>query len=145
MPDAASKTVDLFVDGRIKGTASRNLERFHEQIRELESRLASLLHIHRLVDSVDERTQAITSPLLAYLEQCVTLAAQSRPVVMAEAPMYLDAIIGAHDFMTGFVPRVDHRHISCIGLTGLPAHSFPGILDFLSRLPVTYRWSNRFI
>ena len=145
MPDAASKTADLFVDGRIKGTAGRNLERFREQIRELESRLASLLHIRRLADSVDERTGAITSPLLAYLEQCVTLAPQPRPMAMAEVPMYLDAIIGAHDLMTGFVPQVDHRHISCVGLTGLPARSFPGILDFLSRLPVTYRWSNRFI
>ena len=145
MPDAASKTADLFVDGRIQGTASRNLERFHEQIRELESRLSSLLHIRRLVDLVDARTGAVTSPLLAYLEQCVTLTPQARSMTMAEVPMYLDAIVGAHDFVTGFVPHVDQRRISCVALTGLPAHSFPGILDFLSRLPVTYRWSNRFI
>jgi type IV secretion system protein VirB4 len=145
MPDAASKTAELFVDGRVTGTASRNLERFREQIRELEGRLTSLLHINRLADSVDERTGAITSPLLAHLEQCVTLAPQKRPVIMVEVPMYLDAIIGAHDLVTGFVPRVDQRHISSIGLTGMPTHSFPGILDFLSRLPVTYRWSNRFI
>ena len=145
MPDAASKTADLFVDGRVKATASRNLERFKEQIREIEGRLSSLLHIRRLTDEVNERTGAVTSPLLAHLEQCVSMAPTSRPMVMAEVPMYLDAILGAHDFATGFVPRVGNRSLACIGLTGLPSHSFPGILDFLSRLPVSYRWSNRFI
>ena len=145
MPDAASKTADLFVDGRVKATASRNLERFKEQIREIEGRLSSLLHIRRLTDEVNERTGAVTSPLLAHLEQCVSMAPTSRPMVMAEVPMYLDAILGAHDFATGFVPRVGRRSLACIGLTGLPSHSFPGILDFLSRLPVSYRWSNRFI
>ncbi len=145
MPDAASKTADLFVDGRVKATASRNLERFKEQIREIEGRLSSLLHIRRLTDVADERTGAVTSPLLAHLEQCVSMAPTSRPMVMAEVPMYLDAILGAHDFATGFVPRVGRRNLACIGLTGLPSHSFPGILDFLSRLPVSYRWSNRFI
>lgn len=145
MPDAASKTADLFVDGRVKATASRNLDRFKEQIREIEGRLSSLLHIRRLTDEVNERTGAVTSPLLAHLEQCVSMAPMSRPMVMAEVPMYLDAILGAHDFATGFVPRVGNRSLACIGLTGLPSHSFPGILDFLSRLPVSYRWSNRFI
>ncbi len=145
MPDAASKTADLFVDGRVKATASRNLERFKEQIREIEGRLSSLLHIRRLTDEVNERTGAVTSPLLAHLEQCVSMVPTSRPMVMAEVPMYLDAILGAHDFATGFVPRVGKRSLACIGLTGLPSHSFPGILDFLSRLPVSYRWSNRFI
>ncbi len=145
MPDAASKTADLFVDGRVKATASRNLERFNEQIREIEGRLSSLLHIRRLTDEVNERTGAVTSPLLAHLEQCVSMAPTSRPMDMAEVPMYLDAILGAHDFATGFVPRVGRRSLACIGLTGLPSHSFPGILDFLSRLPVSYRWSNRFI
>ncbi len=145
MPDAASKTADLFVDGRVKATASRNLERFKEQIREIEGRLSSLLHIRRLTDEVNERTGAVTSPLLAHLEQCVSMAPTSRLMDMAEVPMYLDAILGAHDFATGFAPRVGHRNLACIGLTGLPSHSFPGILDFLSRLPVSYRWSNRFI
>ncbi|SCC93193.1 Conjugal transfer protein TrbE [Thiomonas sp. X19] len=152
MPDAASRAADLFVDGRIKATASRNLERFQEQIRELEGRLSSLLHIRRLTDRVDARSGTVSSPLLAHLEQCVSLSPARRAVVMPEVPMYLDAILGHHDFATGFVPRVGRRHLACIavgqaagGTTGLPSYSFPGILDVLSRLPLSYRWSNRFI
>ena len=145
MPDAASKTADLFVEGRVRATASRNLERFKEQIRELESRLSTLLDVRRLQDSIDPRTGILTSPILAHLEQCVSLIPDRRPFRLAQVPMYLDAVLGQHDFTTGFVPRIGRRSISCIALTGLPPDSFPGILDALSRLPVAYRWSSRFI
>ena len=145
MPDAASKTADLFVDGRVKATASRHLERFREQIRELESRLSNLLQIRRLTDTVEPRSGVVDSPLLAHLEQCVSLIPERRPVRMADVPMYLDAVLGQHDFSTGFVPRIGRRNLACIALTGLPPESFPGILDVLSRLPVSYRWSTRFL
>jgi type IV secretion/conjugal transfer VirB4 family ATPase len=145
MPDAAARAADLFVDGRAKGTAAQALERFRDQLREIEGRLSSLVKIQRLRESRDEVTGVLSSPLLSHLEHCVTLAPSARPVRMPEVPVYLDAILGAQDFLTGFVPRVGQRHLACLSLVGLPAHSAPGILDFLSRLPVGYRWSNRFI
>jgi hypothetical protein len=64
---------------------------------------------------------------------------------MGTVPMYLDSVLGQHDFVTGFEPRIDDKTTICIAVTGFPGTSFPGILDFLSRLPVEYRWSNRFI
>lgn len=145
MPDAAARAADLFVEGRARGTAARQLERFRESLTEIEGRLSSLMKIRRLCEETDARSGAVSSPLLAHLERCVTLASTTRPVLMPEIPMYLDAILGNQDFVTGFVPRVGGRHLACVALSGLPAHSAPGILDFLSRLPVAYRWSNRFI
>jgi len=145
MPDTAARAADLFVEGRAQGTATRQLERFRDQLREIEGRLSSLVKIRRLRDERDEHTGVVSSPLLSHLEHCVTLTPSARPVRMPEVPMYLDAILGCHDFLTGFVPRVGRQHLACVALVGLPAHSAPGILDFLSRLPVAYRWSNRFI
>ena len=145
MPDAAGKTADLFVDGRVKGGAARNLERFRERLRELQDRLSTLVHIRRLADRVDPRSGAVQSELLAHLEQCVSLSPQARPFRMNAVPMYLDAVLGHYDLTTGFVPRVGRRSVSCIALAQLPQQSFPGILDALSRLPVSYRWSNRFV
>ncbi|BAP87626.1 CagE, TrbE, VirB component of type IV transporter system [Burkholderiales bacterium GJ-E10] len=145
MPDAAGKTADLFVDGRVKGGAARNLERFRERVRELQDRLSTLVHIRRLRDRVDPRSGAVQSELLSHLEQCVSLAPQARAFRMNAVPMYLDAMLGNHDLTTGFVPTVDRRSVSCIALAELPQESFPGILDALSRLPVSYRWSNRFL
>lgn len=141
--DTANKTADMFVDGRAKGTASRNLERFLNGIRELQSRLSGVVRIRRMVDSVDENTGAVTSELLGFLEYCVT--GTLRPFKMAETPMYLDAVLGRQDFVTGFEPRIGKKHVAALAIDGFPGSSFPGILDFLSRLPVAYRWSNRFI
>ena len=141
--DTANKTADMFVDGRAKGTAARNLERFQAGIRELQSRLSGVVKIRRMVDSVDEHTGAVTSELLGFLEYCVT--GTLRPFRMAEVPMYLDAVLGRHDFVTGFEPRIGKKHVAALAIDGFPGSSFPGILDFLSRLPIAYRWSNRFI
>ena len=141
--DTANKTAALFVEGREKGTAMRNLERFVAGIREIQSRLSGVIKIRRMRDSVDEHTGAVTSELLGFLEYCVT--GTLRPFKMAAVPMYLDAVLGRHDFVTGFEPKVGKKHVAALAIDGFPGASFPGILDFLSRLPIAYRWSNRFI
>ena len=145
MPDAANKTAALFIDGREAGTAQRNLDQFNEQVDQIEGRLKDLLYIRRLIDTVDERTGGTSSELLGHLEQCASFSEIYNPIVMPEIPMYLDAILGNHGLTTGFVPRVGRRSVAAVAITGFPAASAPGILDFLSRLPVSYRWSNRFI
>jgi type IV secretion/conjugal transfer VirB4 family ATPase len=144
-PDAAAKTEMLFVDGAQKaGVAQRSLIRFKTMLTEIEARLASTLKIRRLQDTVDPETGVVRSPLLAHLAACVALEPRSS-FAMGTVPMYLDSVLGQHDFVTGFEPQIDGKTALCIAVTGFPGSSFPGILDFLSRLPVEYRWSNRFI
>lgn len=144
-PDTAAKAEMLFVDGGQKtGVAERSLFRFKNTIAEIESRLSGTLKVQRMVDTVDDETGAVQSPLLAHLAACVALQPRSH-FTMSTVPMYLDTVLGQHDFVTGFEPRIDDKTAICIAVTGFPGSSFPGILDFLSRLPVEYRWSNRFI
>lgn len=144
-PDAAGHAAALFTEGREeKGVAARNLARFNDAINEIEGRLASVVRIRRMTDRVDEIDAAVESELLSHLQACVELQARSG-FLMGEVPMYLDAVLGQQDFTTGFEPAVGNRHLVAISIAGFPARSFPGILDFLSRLPVAYRWSNRFI
>ena len=145
MPDSANKAAALFVDGRATGTAARNLERFKEQVDVIEGRLKHLLRIKRMVDSTDDLNGVTTSPLLGHLEQCATFSEDFVPMRLPEIPMYLDAVIGNQSLVTGFLPRIGRRFVTSVAITGLPGQSSPGILDFLSRLPITYRWSNRFI
>jgi type IV secretory pathway VirB4 component len=144
-PDAAAKTEMLFVDGAQKtGVAERSLIRFKTMLAEIESRLARHAqdpspgghNRHR-----DRCGKKSTSGAFGGL--CRSGARSS--FVMGTVPMYLDSVLGQHDFVTGFEPRIDDKTAICIAVTGFPGTSFPGILDFLSRLPVEYRWSNRFI
>jgi type IV secretion system protein VirB4 len=143
-PDAASKIEALFVEnGKEEGLAARNLLRFKATLREIRDRLSGFLKIERLVDR-ERADGSIESPLLAHLQRCVTFEPRET-FVIPENPMYLDAYIGHRTFVTGFEPRVGNKYIVSITLTGAPASSHPGILDFLGRLAVEYRWSNRFI
>lgn len=144
-PDAAGKTAAVFTEGQAEtGLAARNLMRFLDAVNDIQGRLSAVVKVRRLVDQVDHRTGAVQSELLSHLESCVSLQPRDR-FVMGEVPMYLDAVLGRHDFTTGFEPVVDDHALLAISITGFPGSSFPGILDFLSRLPVEYRWSNRFI
>lgn len=144
-PDAAGKVAAMFTDGKQEaGVAARNLARFHDAINEIDGRLSSVVRIRRLVDTVDAIDGSVSSELLAHLQSCVEL--QSRASFhMGEVPMYLDAVLGQQDLTTGFEPCIGDRNFVAISVAGFPGRSFPGVLDFLSRLPVEYRWSNRFI
>ncbi len=141
--DTASKVSDVFTEGKARGTAARNLDRFKAGVRDVAARLSGVVKIRRMIDSVDENTGEVQSEILSFFEYCIT--GSQRPFKMAGVPMYLDAVLGRHDFITGFEPRVGKTHVAALAIEGFPGSSYPGILDFLSRLPVEYRWSNRFI
>ncbi len=113
---------------------------------EIEDNLSAALRLVRL------RGRRIEDPfgrghiqdeLLRHLMACLT--GEDHPVNLPPVPMYLDAVFGAQDFFGGLRPRIGCRHIRPIAITGFPAESYPGILDFLNRLPLCYRWSTRFI
>ncbi len=141
-PDAAGRAAALFVEGGKPGMAGRQLEHFRGLIHEFEGRLSAWLDLTRLTDSRDEQG-ILESGLLGHLEECVGF--RSRPYRLGMVPGYLDAVLGRQEFTTGFTPKVGDQSLVGLAIAGFPAASAPGILDFLSRLPVAYRWSNRFI
>ncbi len=81
--------------------------------------------------------------LLAYLHTCVT--GLRHPIRVPAIPMYLDGVLATQDLYGGFAPRIGELHVRVIGITGFPLESAPEMLSFLNRLPVEFRWSNRFI
>ncbi|MBC5825371.1 MAG: transporter [Candidatus Eremiobacteraeota bacterium] len=80
---------------------------------------------------------------LRHLNTCITGSAH--PVSLPPVPVYLDCILGSQDFYGDLRPRIRRMHIRPISIVGYPAASHPGMLDFLHRLPLAYRWSTRFI
>ena len=144
-PDAASKAASVFIEGRVAGTAQQTLQRFQHACLSIEGNLESIVRIRRLSSREDELTGEVVSELLGHLERCVTLREGNEPFRMSFVPMYLDAVIGRHQLVTGFTPQIDGRFVRALSITGLPQRSWPGIMDFLGRLPVAYRWSSRFI
>ena len=149
-PTAGKAKVRQYVyeeDGKRQvARATAELERFQQVIADLESRLGALFTMTRLRGQpyIDQHgAEHVRDELLSYLHWAVTGIRQ--PINLPSVPMYLDAVIGNQDFLGGVAPRVGDQHIRVIALDGFPQDSYPGILDVLDQVPVSYRWNTRFI
>jgi type IV secretion system protein VirB4 len=133
--DVQARLGGWFVEGEGAGQSGYEgvLRSYQRYVIELEDALADRLSVSRMG----------SEDLLSFLHLCVT--GISQPIRVPPVPMYLDALLGSQDVAGGFRPRVGRKHVRPIALVGYPGESFPGMLDFLNRLPLEYRWSNRFI
>jgi type IV secretion system protein VirB4 len=122
------------------------LNEFKRNIGLFESRMSSAVTMERLngVKMVTEDGAEITHDnFLRWLQFCIT--GRNHPVVLPSDPMYLDRIIGGQSFEPGVVPRIGRNFVQVVAIDGFPLEATPGVLNALSELACTYRWSNRFI
>ena len=80
--------------------------------------------------------------LLQFVRFC--LVGEGHPVRLPDVPMYLDFLVSA-EFHHGLTPVIDNRHLAVVAIDGFPAESWPGILNVLDTMPLSYRWSSRFM
>ena len=124
----------------------RAIAQFEHGIAELEERLSSVLNLTRMrgepYEDEDGRVH-VQDRFLQYLHYALT--GRTHPVNLPPCPMYLDAVIGGHEFWTGIVPRLEDQLIQVVAIDGFPQECYPGILAALDQLPLSYRWSTRFI
>ncbi|MEI4482705.1 MULTISPECIES: conjugal transfer protein TrbE [unclassified Phyllobacterium] len=132
-------------DTRSASYADQALEAFQTSIREIEQYLSITMSIRRMV------TQEVGEPrgnvvkydeLFQFIRFCIT--GENHPVRLPAVPMYLDWLVTA-ELQHGMTPMVDNRFAGVVAIDGLPAESWPGILNALDLMPLTYRWSSRFI
>ncbi|MHB0951999.1 MAG: conjugal transfer protein TrbE [Allorhizobium sp.] len=119
---------------------------FHNAIREVEQYLSTTLSIRRM-RSRHAIERGASRPLrfdelLQYIRFCIS--GESYPVKLPDVPMYLDWLVTA-ELQHALMSKVDDRYIGVVAIDGLPAESWPGILNSLDLMPLSYRWSSRFI
>jgi len=126
--------------------ADKALDSFLSSIREVEQYLANVLSIRRMMTrETSERggfRVARYDELFQFIRFCVT--GENHPVRLPEIPMYLDWLVTA-ELQHGLTPLVENRFLGVVAIDGLPAESWPGILNALDLMPLTYRWSSRFV
>ena len=122
------------------------LSTFEKAIREIEQYLANTLSIRRMrARKVAEPATSRASTydeLLQFIR--FTVSGENLPVRLPDIPMYLDWLVTA-ELQHGLTSKVDDRFIGVVAIDGLPAESWPGILSSLDLMPLSYRWSSRFI
>ncbi|MCK7614963.1 conjugal transfer protein TrbE [Roseibium sediminicola] len=126
--------------------ASRTLEHFKTTIREFEQYMANVVTIRRMeTHEVPEREgerRGRYDDLLQFAR--FALIGETHPIRLPDIAMYLDYLVTA-EFHHGLNPIIDGRYVGVVAIDGFPAESWPGILNALDLMPITYRWSSRFI
>lgn len=126
--------------------AEKSLARFKETLGQIEDGLSISMRIERLRDfsEVDEHGQAhVYSSLLSYIQHAVT--GEKHPVILPSIPMYLDCLVGGQDLVGGIHPKIGGKHIAVVAIDGFPQESWPMMLDILDGMPLSYRFSSRFV
>lgn len=133
-------------ESRTASYADTVLDTFRQSIREIEQYLGNVVSVQRMqTREVRERGGeriARYDELFQFIRFAIT--GENHPVRLPEIPMYLDWLTTA-ELEHGLTPRVENRFLGVIAIDGLPAESWPGILNSLNLMPLTYRWSSRFI
>ncbi len=138
----------LYADEESRNASYGNevLGAFKTAVREIEQYLASTISIQRMqtrsVRGSRGEVAARYDELLQFVRFCIT--GENHPVRLPDIPFYLDWIATAQ-LEHGLSPKVDSRLVGVIAIDGLPAESWPGILNSLDQMPLSYRWSSRFI
>jgi type IV secretion system protein VirB4 len=130
--DVQTKVAGIFLSGAPERVQwRRQLDWFKQRLREFEDAISPVWKL----------TPLGMPELLSHLVTCIngrlTQIAAPRP------PIYLDAVVGNQDFITGFKPRIGGRHIRIVALAGFPPFSYAEMAAFLSELPICYRYSVR--
>lgn len=119
---------------------------FKSAIREIEQYLQSVVSIRRMrTITTQERggaREAKFDELMQFVRFCIT--GDNHPVRLPDIPFYLDWLATA-ELTHGLNPKLDGRFVAVVAIDGFPAESWPGILNSLDQMPLTYRWSSRFI
>ncbi|CCM79466.1 conjugal transfer protein TrbE [Rhizobium mesoamericanum] len=143
---ALSRYIYSDAASRKKSYADTVLFTFKNAVREIEQYLASVLSIRRMqTRETTERGGVRTArydELLQFVRFCI--AGENHPIRLPDIPMYLDWVATAQ-LEHGLTPKVENRFLGVVAIDGLPAESWPGILNSLDLMPLTYRWSSRFI
>lgn len=133
-------------ESRNESYADTALKAFRHSIREIEQYLGNVISLQRMrTREVPERggTQvARYDELFQFIRFAIT--GENHPVRLPEIPMYLDWLATA-ELEHGLTPRIEGRFLGVVAIDGLPAESWPGILNSLDLMPLTYRWSSRFV
>ncbi|ATU95403.1 conjugal transfer protein TrbE [Phyllobacterium zundukense] len=119
---------------------------FRTSIREIEQYLANIVSIRRMLTQETEERGGFRiaryDELFQFIRFCIT--GENHPVRLPDIPMYLDWLVTS-ELQHSLTPTVENRFLGVVAIDGLPAESWPGILNALDLMPLTYRWSSRFV
>lgn len=133
-------------EGNTVTPADRALNEFARRLNDFQDGLGSLLNMQRLGETTitaQDGEDYQSDELVNYLHFCLT--GGLRQMRTPDCPMYLDSWLGIPEMWVSETPAVGSNYVSVVAIDGFPGQAAPGILSVLDEMPMTYRWSSRFI
>ena len=125
----------------------KNLIHFKNKLNAFFAILSTIFKIEKLGNTTyisEDGSKHKRDVFLEYLHYCATGKVQTINTPN-NINISLDSIICGEDFITGIYPKIGKYYIAAVAIDGFPAESYPTILNRLSDIPVTTRFSTRFI
>lgn len=125
----------FFVDDSDENTSSWKdiLISFKAKLIQIENSLSKSIKLKRLG----------TNELLTHIHTCITGLFHS--ISHPNFPVFLDQLLASKDFLGGLSPKIGQKQLAVLGINGFPFESYPSMLQPLCELPISFRWSNRYI
>lgn len=121
----------------------KRLHRFENILLSISDSLSLVMEIRRMTYiPIGGTPFGGESELLKAINVCVNN--KWHPVKLPNPPMYLDCLL-AMDAVNGNRLEYNDEYVLTVSIANYPAGTMPGILEELQRLPMSMRWSNRFI
>lgn len=144
------KFIELMFDDENKGKTNAEygqsiLAQFKQTCANFEARMQSSMQLERLglQNQKDEFGKSYTTDAqLSWYQECIS--AESISLRLPNYPVYLDALMG-REFWTGVIPKIGKKFVQVVSIDGFPLEAEAAILNALTQIPITYRWSTRFI
>ena len=146
----AARLADVIYDddprAEKKSPGDRQIEVFQRSLSEIEDGLADILKLRRMkgfrfVDASGR--EHLRDELLNYLQFVIT--GELSPINVPPCAMYLDALLGGQELWSGDTPKLGEKFIAAVAIEGFPQKSYPNILSGLESLPISFRFSSRFL
>ena len=135
-PDTSVAAGRVFVESR-NAPEQKSFEAVIRKFVDLVEGTAGMLTTSLKVSPLDD------TALLTHIHECVT--GKPHRVNAPDFPVYLDTVLGHHEFVAGLEPKIDDKHIRVLTFTGYPQATQPEILEALHNLPFPLRYTTRFI
>ena len=143
-----SKFTDAMFDDDLKDETKldeKHIAEFKRSISDFEDGLGDFLNMRRMgaLKIKSDQKVYLSDELVNYLHY--TLTGEHIALRVPPIPMYLDSWLGYPEIWPGDTPKIGKKFNVVVTIDGFPHDGHPGILDMLSVLPLSYRWSTRFI
>jgi len=133
--DAESKILKAVVSN-----SSTRTDGLEEHITRFATEIESIAGIFRGMSYVSMMN---ASGLLTHIHGAIT--SDYHRLGVPKVPAFLDAVLGAHDLVGGFEPRIDGQALRVVSFSGWPHETHSEILESLSNLPFPLRYNLRFL